>query len=51
MSYYLNNNLYVYSLIIFLSFILLIGIMRKRRRSEVNIRKLIKELEDKLIKI
>ena len=49
--FYLNNYFYISLLTIAISFFIIHKLIRQRRRSQVNILKLIKELEDKLIKI
>jgi len=51
MIFNLNNYLYLSILILLVTLIISFRLLRQKRRSEVSILKMIKELEDKLIKI
>ena len=47
----LNNYIYLSILFLFVTLMFLYKLLRQKRRSEVNIHKMIKELEAKLIKV
>ena len=51
MIFYLNNSFYLSIMFFIVTLVISYRYLRQRRRSEVNILKMIKKVEDKLIEI